>query len=304
MEASLQGAHEMQNTIKKIMGFTLAGLTLTGLSTIARPVSAQGTGAAPPAAGGGRNGGQGRGGAGFMARMPFAMGTITGGDATNRTIAIKSQMTGAVQTIQLSVATQIYTQVTVTVADLKINDKVKVSGIPTAITADSITAGDIPDFLQPTTRPRPGGAAPAIAAATDPTAQDDPNGDTVIPAPKVQATASATGKVISLSPLTVELSKDVSVVLKLAPKAKIIRITLLPFKNLNVGDKIVAAGQANTEGVFEATGIGINIDPSSGLGIGGFPGGGGGFGGGGRGGRGGRGGNAGGGAANGTATGN
>ena len=280
------------------MGLALAGLTLSSLS-LAKTVSAQGAGTAPPAVGAfGRGGqGQGRGGGGFATRMPFAMGTITGGDAANRTISIKSQLSGAVQTIQLSVGTQIYTQVTVTVADLKVNDKVKVSGIPTAITADTITAGDIPDFLQPTIRPRPGGAAPAVAAGTDPTAQDDPSGDNPAPTTKIQATAAATGRVISLSPLTVELSKDVSVVLKLASKAKIIRISLLPFKNLNIGDKIMAAGQANADGTFEATGIGINIDPSSGLGMpgmggggffgGGFPGGRGGGAGGGRGGRGG-----------------
>lgn len=297
----------MQNTMKKIMGFALAGLTLSGLS-LARMVSAQGTGTAPPAAGAfGRGGqGQGRGGGGFATRMPFALGTITGGDAANRTIFIKSQLSGAAQTIQLSVGTQIYTQVTVTIADLKVNDKVKISGIPTAITADTITAGDIPDFLQPTPRSRPGGAAPTVAATSDPATQDDPNRDTLAPANKIQASAEATGRVISISPLTIELSKDVSVVLKLAPKAKIVRISLLPFKNLNVGDKIVAAGQANADGTFEATEIGINIDLSSGLGMpgmggGGFPGGGfpggrgGGAGvtGGGRGGRNGRGGNAG-----------
>ena len=93
---------------------------------------------------GGQNGGRG----GFGGQMPFAMGTVTGGDATARTITIQSQFGGTTQTIQLGTTTQLVTQTTVTVADLKINDQVQVQGVPTGITANAITVGQMPTSMQ------------------------------------------------------------------------------------------------------------------------------------------------------------
>ncbi len=285
----------MHNGRKVVLGLTLAGILVGGAIT-AQVASAQDaggqTGGGQAGGGGGRGnrggGANGQGGAPgqagangqnrfaqMMARMPFATGTITGGDATKRTITIKSQ-TGGDQVLQVTTTTKIYAQTTITVADLKVGDQLKVAGVPTAITADTLTAGTIPDFLQPQTPNRGRGGAPgtpgAVPGARDPTAPPvDPNevpsvADKVA---KVDATAAATGKVVALEPLTISLSSEVSVVLKLAKTAKVTRVSELPFSNLKVGDKLLATGSTNAAGLFDATNIGINIDPASGLGVGG-----------------------------------
>lgn len=282
----------MHNGRKVVLGLTLAGVLVGGVVS-AQVASAQGAGGQAGAGGGRGNRGAGANGqagaagqagangqnrlAQMMARMPFATGTITGGDATKRTITIKSQ-TGGDQTIQLSTTSKIYVQTTITVADIKVGDHLKVAGVPTAITADNLTAGTIPDFLQPQTGNRiRGGAGLPGAPGAAPGAQD-PNAPPVDPsevpsvadkAAKVDATATATGKVVALEPLTISLSSEVSVVLKLAKTAKVTRISELPYSNLKVGDKLVATGSTNAAGLFDATNIAINIDPASGLSVGG-----------------------------------
>jgi hypothetical protein len=112
--------------------------------------------------------------------------------------------------------------------------------------------------------------------------------------PQAFKNASATGKVTSTNPLTISLGSDVSIVLKLAPNAKVTKIESANLQNLKVGDRIMAAGQPGNDWTFTATGIGVNLDMGGGFGFGpggpggfgpggpgGFPGGRGGFGGGG-----------------------
>jgi mono/diheme cytochrome c family protein len=51
-----------------------------------------------------------------------------------------------------------------------------------------------------------------------------------------------------------------SIVLKLSPNARISKIVPTTFLNMKRGDRLVAAGQVDDEGVFTATTVGINLD--------------------------------------------
>lgn len=278
---------------------TLTGLVLSGTVVFSIAHAQDPTPGQQPQGGqgGGRRGGFGGGGpggpgGGFNSRI--TTGKITAGDAAANAITITSQV-GAVQVIKLTADTAIVTQETISIKDLKVGDEVQVQGVPTGISATTITAGAPPSFLPiGRGRPLPGAVrvngAPGAAGAQ----QVDANGNPVPAAPT--GNAMANGKVVSTSPLTISVGENMDVVLKLGHDAKITRFSKLPFSNLKVGDNIMATGALGQDGTFAATGIGVNItlgvSGGFGPGGGGFgpggggfgPGGGGGFGGGRRGG--------------------
>jgi len=241
--------------------------------------------------GGGRRGGQG---GGFGGR--FATGTITGGDAATGTITI-STGGGAAQTIKVTNDTTIDTQQTISIKDLKVGDELQVAGIPNGITATTISAGTPPSFMGGGRGARGGGRG-AGGQPGQPGAQVDANGNPVVPVlpPPV---SNVRGKVVAVSPLTINVSENVDIILKLGHDAKVTRYVRLPISSLKVGDTIIASGATAQDGTFLATGVGVNISMGGPGGFGGFGGGpgGGGFGGGpgGGGGRRGGGGNGGGG---------
>ncbi len=249
--------------------FTL--LIMTNAALAQNPAATAPGGAGGPArtAGQGRNG-QGRGGRN-------AMGTIIGGDMKAGTVVISSQFGGGSQTIKVNPDTKFTTQQIVTVGSLRAGDQVQVQGVPAVITASSITAGELPDFLQ-NNRNRGGrGAAPRGATPATPGAAADPAVIDPNNPPQPTASATATGKVVSTNPLTIVINTNVTIILKLASGVKITKLSNVLFSSLKVGDKLIAAGTADPDGTFIATGVGVNLD------MGGF----GGRGGGGQGGQGG-----------------
>ena len=248
----------MQNMRKRLLFSTLAGLTLCVTMT-ARMTSAQGPGGQGQRGQGGGQGNQrqnfqGQGGRGG-GQMAFAMGTITSGDANARTITIQSQFGGNAQTIQLGTTTQLVTQTSVTVADLKVNDQVQVQGMPTGITASSLTVGQMPTFLQGGGRGGPGGGQGGNGGQNG---AQNANG-TAQELTARTASASATGRVVSLNPLTLAINNDVTITIKMASNARVTKITPLTFSGLKVGDRVMASGQAATDGSFTATGVAINM---------------------------------------------
>lgn len=231
-----------------LMVATLAVLTLC-VALSARITSAQGPGAPQPPGGGNfpRPGGP----PGFGGAPPFAIGTITGGDQNTGRITIQSQFGGNAQTIQVTNTTQIVTQTEVKATALQVNDEVQVQGVPTGITASSITAGQMPDFMPGGGRFRAGGGIPGGPGASAPS-----------------AFASATGRITATNPLTVSLGNNVSLTVKPAPNARITKIAPLAFNNLKVGDRVTAMGQAGNDGVFTANSIAVNMDMGFGMGPG------------------------------------
>jgi hypothetical protein len=231
---------------------TLSGLMLCGLLA-ARMTSAQGPGGPPPDGPGGPPGGPG----GVGRFMPFAAGTISAIDPNTGKIALQTQFGGNARTIQVTNNTQFVTQMNITAADLQVNDQVQVQGVPTGITASSLTAGQMPDFLPGGGRFRPGGP-PNIG---------NPGGSGAGAAP---AFASATGRVTATNPLTISLSNNVSLTVKLAPNARVSKIAPMAFNNLKIGDRVIASGQAGNDGSFMATGVAVNMEMAGPFGPGGF----------------------------------
>ena len=185
------------------------------------------------------------GGNPFTGRMPFTAGTISAVDAAGGTVTLTPMFAGMkAQTVQISDATQITTQADVKVMDLKVGDTVQVRGVPTGITATQITAGDSPEApMGPAVSGmRPGGIAgggkPGLGSAAD--------------------YAQASGKITSLSPLTIALSDSVQVTLKVTAATTVRKYLTEKIGALKVGDRIMANGQTGDDGVFHATRLRVN----------------------------------------------
>ena len=249
----------MKNTAQTRLVPALAGLGLIGLLCLPLlPAQAQGGGQQP--------------GGGFGRRMPFAFGTVTAVDAAAGTITLSSPFGGAGQTIQTQGTTQIVSQATATVSDLKVGDQVQIQGIPTGITASSVTVGQSP-------LPTMGGGR-GIGGAGGSGGQGGTATNGAAAAAPVTGQAYAAGTVTSLKPLTISLGQGVSVTLTLAANAKISKYSPVSLSSIKVGDRIVGSGQTGADGTFAATSVGVNV--AMGMGQGGGPGGfggGGGFGG-------------------------
>lgn len=187
--------------------------------------------------------------------MNLLFGTVTGGDANTGVIVINSPA-GGEQTIRVNADTQFMAQKLVDVSALQVGDRVQVQGVPTAITASSISVGQVSDLLQfggaqgGNRRGNNGGNQGVLLMRGD----EGPGGRMA-----QQAFASASGKVTSTSPLTISISDTASITLKLATDAKITKIQKATINNLKNGDTILVFGQAGNDGAFTATSVGINI---------------------------------------------
>ena len=207
--------------------------------------------------GGGRQGGMGR-------RPPFASGTVTAVDTGAGTITISSVF-GDLQVIQTQGTTAIVSQTAASVSELKKGDTIEVRGVPTGLTALSLTIGQSPiagpgGFGGP---PPPGG----FGGPPPP-----PPGGGGPDAPPPPAMAYAKGTVTSTSPLMISLSSTASLTLKMDPSAKVTKYTTVALGSIKVGDRVVGIGTANNDGSFAATTVAVNMDMGPG-GRGGFGGG-------------------------------
>ena len=201
-----------------------------------------GPGGPPP---GGPGGFGGPGGGFGNRRPPFAFGTVTAVDAGAGTITLSSQFGGGTQTIQTQGATQITTQVAAKVSDLKVGDQIQVQGVPTSITATSLTIGQ---------SPFPTGGGPGGPAGGPGSGPGGPG------TAAVNSYATATGTVATLSPLTITLSPTVTLALKMDASAKVIRYTTLALSGIKVGDRVMGQGTTGDDGTLSATTLAVNVD--------------------------------------------
>ena len=255
---------------------TLAGLgIIVLLCAPILPAHAQFPGPPPDGqfGGGGQPGGGGQFGGGGQPnrRPPFANGTVTAVDSASGTLTLSSRFGGQPEVIQTEATTKILSQGTATLSDLKVGDQIQIQGIPTGISASSVTIGQspLPNFGG---GPRPGGG-PGNGGPGN--GRPGENGS-----PPVKGQASASGIVTSVRPLTISLGQGISVTLTLAATAKVTKFTPVSLSSIKVGDRIVSTGQNNDDGTFAAATVGVNIDMAAmGMGGRGGPGGPGGFGG-------------------------
>ncbi len=172
---------------------------------------------------------------------PFAVGTVGAVNAAAGTVTLTPMFgEGSGQTVKVTGETQISAQKAATVADLKVGDAVQVRGVPTGITASAITAGDSADLGMGGPlgmMPGPGGSGGQATAS-----------------------AQASGKISSLSPLTVAISDTVTVVLKTAPDVRVTKNVTETISDIKAGDRIMANGQSGDDGILTASKIHVNLD--------------------------------------------
>jgi hypothetical protein len=201
--------------------------------------------------------GFGQGPGGFGGRPPFVMGQVVEVGKTQKMIAVSNPFGGEEQVINVSDATKIVTQTDAKIADVKVGDQIQINGMPTGIRAASLTIGEAPDMFR---MMMPGGRG----------GQGGPGGQGGRNQQRT-AFAMATGKVTAVSPLTVAIDSTVSAVIKLAPDARVQKVGPITLASIKDGDRIMAGGTFNSEGVLEATTVAVNV--GGGMGMFGGPGG-------------------------------
>lgn len=197
-----------------------------------------GTAALAQAPGGGGPGG-------FAGR--FAAGTVTAVDATGGTITVTVRRTGQSQTLKVATGTPIATQTTVATSDLKVGDQIRVSGVPTGISASQIVAGDMPAGFPAAGGPGGPGGGPGGGPRA--------GGPGAAPAP---AYATATGKITATTPLTIALSSGITLTMTPTADAKISRIVTQTLAGIKAGDQVSAQGQTEADGTFTASAVAVN----------------------------------------------
>jgi hypothetical protein len=244
--------------------FVVTVLVVGGLSrsrlTKAQSSGGFGPGQQGPPSGFGRGPQGWHGGPG--GRAPFVAGTITGDNLDTGVLTIHSQFEAGNQTVNVTQNTQFATQTTVTVTDLKINDQIQIQGVPTGITASSITAGQMPPLLSGGIG---GGMGGGFIGNTRNTGGQPNRGVQEIQQGQSQNFATANGSVVATSPLTLSIGNHMTLVVKLATDAKVTKISSSTLADLKVGDKIVASGQTDANGTFTATGVGVNLSVRDGF---------------------------------------
>lgn len=180
---------------------------------------------------------------GPQGRPPFVMGTVVEISKEDSMLLVEAPFAGE-RVIKVTASTKLMTQTSAKVSDLKVGDHVQVQGVPTGIAASSVSIGQPPEFLRmgaPGGGQRQGGAQAANMAF-----------------------GTATGTVKALSPLTIMVNKDTTVTVKMAADAKLTKIAPITFAGIKSDDRVMAAGETDSEGIFVATGLAVN------LGMGGF----------------------------------
>ena len=183
-------------------------------------------------------------------RLPFAAGTVQAVDAAAGTVTLTPLFAQGqtMQTIKVTPATKITAQTAAKVADLVVGESIQVRGVPTGMTASQITDSEGSDGL-----PRNSLDERVNALGAQPSGGRGlwPGGPAAI--------AQATGKITSLSPLTVAVSPDISVTLKAASDLKVTRTVTEKIGDLKVGDRIMANGRSAADGSFTADQIRVNV---------------------------------------------
>ncbi len=283
----------MKRTTFVRSALALSGLLLSAQTWAQSPNNAPPPGA-PNSAGGAAGRGQRAGGRGGFGGN-FTFGTVSAVDASAGTITVTPRAGGSDQVIQVPSSASVITQTPTTVSDLRVGEQVRVSGIPTTITASQIVVGAMPGMpggpgggAAGGRFGRPGGVpggqfggqggAPGAPGGGFRNGRGGPGGGAGNGGGPGGSTMTITASVLSLNPLTLMAPDNTSITLKMASTTKISRLSPIALGGIKVGDQLIATGQTGDDGVFTATTVADNVDMGSIMGRGGM-GGGGGFGG-------------------------
>ena len=200
--------------------------------------------------------------------MPGVMGTITNGDSATGRLLIQSQQNQANLVVQVTDTTEIVTQISVTVANLQVNDQVMIPHMGDGGAADASQRGggrgdrgsNRPPSDSTGQRPAPpqdngfrrGGEQTSGGNANSSQNSSRPNGNSGGRPP-------TTGRVTSLNPLTIASEGGDTVTVTLPADARVMKLVSLTFNDLKIGDRIMAMGQTDSNGVFVAARLGVNM---------------------------------------------
>jgi hypothetical protein len=221
------------------------------------------------------------------------IGTIRQVDPARNVIQVQAlgPEGGQERWITVSPQTAIMVQGSGTLAELKPNDTIVVSGMPTAITAAQIQIGELPPPPLmgmrggaggfpgggPPPPPAPGGAPPArLGEGRPPGVGNLPPGGAGPRGMGMMGGAPmsrVTGTVVTTKPLVVALPGDLKVTVAAEPNTRVTKVSRATLADLKVGDMIRAFGQPNPDGNLVASQITAGVEMGPGLGGfgGGFP---------------------------------
>ncbi|MGO8673106.1 MAG: hypothetical protein ACLQVD_17325 [Capsulimonadaceae bacterium] len=181
---------------------------------------------------------------------PFAFGTVKSVDVVGNTIVLTTPR-GDTTTINVTPTTRIQGRTAIKVGDLKTGETIMVNGVPTGITANTITLNDAYST--------PAAPRPAVAGSS--------TGATPTPAPVANTAppiANASGTVTSLKPLTISLNDSSSLVIKLSDTVQVQHIGLETIKDIAVNDWLTVNGRPTGNGSLDAGNINVNMSPRMG----------------------------------------
>jgi hypothetical protein len=227
-------------------------------------------------------------GAGAAARANFVTGNVAEIDVANNLIGVNTQNNGEVW-VAVSTTTQILRSTQVTAADLALGQTLTVRGTPTAITATNVGIGDLPNLApQRGVQGLQGGGAlpaagaagpapttPAAGAAAGGAAGGAPAAGGAVAARLAQARASSatiTGKVTNLNPLTITTPEGGEVLVTLAADANVLETAPVALADVKADEQVTVMAQHNADGTYAARFVMLG-DPgllASMLGRGGF----------------------------------
>jgi hypothetical protein len=232
----------------------LAAIALTAIT--AAPTLAQGPGGRPPG-GGGRMGGG------------MVMGTVRQVDRSKNRIQVAGR-DGEARWVVVSPEATMTRQTQGTLAGLRANDKIVVSGVPTAISASQLQTGEIP--------PRgigggfpggfPGGPGPGGPRGGD-GRRPGGGGERGGPMTGVAPLARVTGTIVSTKPLVVMLPGNIKLSVQASSSTKITKLVKQRLADVKTGDTLMAFGRPDQNNMINAMQVQIGVDLNAGPGFGG-----------------------------------
>jgi hypothetical protein len=184
------------------------------------------------------------------------MGTIRQVDPPRNSILV--QMTGVTESswIMVSPEAMISRAAEGTLADLKPNDTVVVSGLPTVIRASEIEFGGPPPVVLGGGGGNRGGGGAAGQG----------RGGPVLGA---ESGARATGTVVTTRPLVIMLPGSIRLNVAADPSTRVTRMVKATLADLKTGESVIATGQPDNIGGIVAMRLDVGVELRGGFGGGG-----------------------------------
>lgn len=178
------------------------------------------------------------------------MGSVLKTDPSRNEVTISGRSRNdRPQKVVLSEKTTLVKQVNGNAADLKVGDTIEITGIPLQIDARTIRVGE--PARQPEVR------------ADRPRATPAPERPSRLPA----ARPRVLGRILRVSPLTVQLSEGINADIKVGGETQIVRITTVPFSSIKVGEPLFAVGSRDQNGNLLARRVQVGLEGFPGAGL-------------------------------------